>query len=101
MSKQYMPREQWQIEQGERCGCKGSDEMCPCQNVSPEQKRQAILLEPDYLLDWMTYHHLPLELFREEETGLWVVVDASCGVVKGSGESCLDALVEARSKETS
>lgn len=24
---------QWQIEQGNRCSCKGGDEMCPCQNV--------------------------------------------------------------------
>lgn len=25
--------EQWQIDQGSACGCKGHDEMCPCQNV--------------------------------------------------------------------
>lgn len=26
-------REPWQIEQGERCPCRGSDEYCPCQNT--------------------------------------------------------------------
>lgn len=31
-------RAQWQIDQGEKCGCKGTDEYCPCQNVSPDQK---------------------------------------------------------------
>jgi uncharacterized Fe-S center protein len=29
-----MSREQWQIDQGDACGCKGQDEMCPCQNVN-------------------------------------------------------------------
>lgn len=32
--------EQWQIEQGKRCGCKGSDEWCGCQNVR-QAERQA------------------------------------------------------------
>lgn len=31
-------REQWQIDQGKKCGCKGTDELCPCQNISPDQK---------------------------------------------------------------
>lgn len=31
-------REQWQIDQGAKCGCKGTDEYCPCQNVSPDQR---------------------------------------------------------------
>jgi len=26
-------RSKWQIEQGARCGCRGSDDYCPCQNV--------------------------------------------------------------------
>ncbi len=26
-------RSDWQKEQGARCGCRGSDEMCPCQNI--------------------------------------------------------------------
>jgi predicted DNA-binding transcriptional regulator YafY len=26
-------RSQWQIDQGKQCGCGGSDEFCPCQNV--------------------------------------------------------------------
>lgn len=25
-------REQWQIDQGETCGCRGTDDLCPCQN---------------------------------------------------------------------
>jgi hypothetical protein len=25
--------EHWQIEQGARCGCRGTDEWCGCQNV--------------------------------------------------------------------
>lgn len=29
------PRPPWQIEQGRRCGCKGTDDMCPCQNETP------------------------------------------------------------------
>lgn len=26
-------REPWQIAQGAACGCRGADDMCPCQNV--------------------------------------------------------------------
>lgn len=26
-------REQWQIDQGDTCGCKGYDDMCQCQNI--------------------------------------------------------------------
>lgn len=92
-------REQWQIDQGARCGCKGSDEMCPCQNVSPEQAALIHATNAEELLDWMTYHHLPLELFREEETQAWVVVDTSRGTVIGSGETTTLALQEARQKE--
>lgn len=51
------------------------------------------------LLDWMSTHRLPLELFREEETNLWVVVDISAGKVKGSGESAMSALISARMNE--
>ena len=25
-------REQWQIDQGNKCPCRGADEYCPCQN---------------------------------------------------------------------
>lgn len=28
-------RQPWQIEQAARCGCRGSDDLCPCQNVTP------------------------------------------------------------------
>ncbi len=92
-------RSLWQIQQGKKCSCEGSDEYCPCQNVSPEQAKQARSTQPDALLDWMTYHHLPLELFREEETEMWVVCDTSRGTVIGSGETTTDALAEARLKE--
>ena len=51
------------------------------------------------LLDWMGSHYLPLELFREEETGLWVVVDVSKGEVLASEESPAEALSTAKSKE--
>ena len=27
-------RSTWQIEQGKKCGCRGSDEYCPCQNTN-------------------------------------------------------------------
>lgn len=55
--------------------------------------------EPGYLLEWMSHHHLPLELFREEETQLWVVADASGGGVLASGETAFLALSEACVKE--
>lgn len=88
-------REGWQIEQGSRCPCGGSDDYCGCQNERPGDK----LPSSDELLDWMTYHHLPLHLFREEEGG-WVVVDASTDEVKGSGATALWALVAAHEKES-
>lgn len=28
-------REAWQIEQGARCGCRGVDDLCACQNENP------------------------------------------------------------------
>lgn len=55
--------------------------------------------DPGVLLEWMTRHHLPLELFREQETELWVVVDTSQGQVLASGESTYSALNEAYDKE--
>ena len=30
----------WQRQQGAACGCRGHDEMCPCQNVSPADRSQ-------------------------------------------------------------
>jgi hypothetical protein len=29
------PRPAWMIEQAARCGCRGTDDMCPCQNENP------------------------------------------------------------------
>lgn len=29
------PRAPWQIEQGARCGCRGTDDLCACQNETP------------------------------------------------------------------
>lgn len=31
-------RQQWQIDQGKACPCKGSDDMCPCQNFNRSEK---------------------------------------------------------------
>jgi hypothetical protein len=50
------------------------------------------------LLDWMTYHRLPLHLYREQETETWAIVDASTNTVLGSGESAEDALREAHTE---
>jgi hypothetical protein len=38
-------REPWQIEQAARCGCKGTDDLCPCQNENPW---------PRPFIDWKT-----------------------------------------------
>lgn len=51
------------------------------------------------LLEWMGAHHLPLGLFPEEETRLWVVVDYSSGQVLASEETPLDALSHAKAKQ--
>lgn len=50
------------------------------------------------LLSWMTYHHLPLQLWREDE-GLWVVVDGSSNNVLGSGETAEYAIRTAHERE--
>ncbi|MCD1619177.1 hypothetical protein K7H20_13990 [Salipiger manganoxidans] len=44
------------------------------------------------LLDEMTHHHLPLQLWREADTECWVLVDGSTRTVIGSGETAFDAL---------
>lgn len=31
--RDYDLRQAWQQEQGRRCGCRGTDDYCPCQNV--------------------------------------------------------------------
>jgi hypothetical protein len=31
-------RQQWQIDQGKACGCRGTDDMCACQNESPQDR---------------------------------------------------------------
>ncbi len=31
----------WQRDQGARCGCRGTDEFCPCQNVEDIDRRPA------------------------------------------------------------
>ncbi len=50
------------------------------------------------LLEWMTHHHLPLQLLREDE-GEWAVVDASNNAVLASAESAVEALAEAERSE--
>lgn len=47
--------------------------------------------EVESLLDTMTQHHLPLQVYRERD-GLWVLVDASTDYVLGSGETVLCAI---------
>ena len=42
-------REEWQIEQGNRCGCKGSDEWCGCQNNMPDDQPRFM---PDEIIAW-------------------------------------------------
>jgi hypothetical protein len=51
------------------------------------------------LLEWMTHHHLPLQLWREED-GAWVIVDNSANHVLGSGETAEDAIRTAHQRET-
>lgn len=44
-------RSKWQVEQGRRCGCGGSNEMCGCQNVSPHDKaaKGALMVTDDQI----------------------------------------------------
>ena len=42
-------REEWQIEKGNRCGCKGSDDWCGCQNNAPILKPRIM---PDEMVAW-------------------------------------------------
>ena len=39
----------WQVEQGKRCGCKGSDEWCGCQNNAPITEPRRM---PDEIIAW-------------------------------------------------
>ena len=41
---------QWQKDQGANCPCRGSDEMCPCQNISPEQRAELKATSPLVLI---------------------------------------------------
>lgn len=84
------------IEQAHPCPCGGSNDYCGCQDLHPAPR----LISAEALLGWMTHHHLPLQIFREEEGG-WVVVDASNDTVMASGETVFDALKQAHSKEES
>jgi len=38
MSASNETRSPWQIEQGKKCSCRGSDDYCPCQNVDFSQR---------------------------------------------------------------
>ncbi len=55
--------------------------------------------DPGELLEWMTFHHLPLSIYSEESVGMWVVVDNSIHAVLGSGETVFAALSEAYDKQ--
>lgn len=53
--------------------------------------------DAEFLLEWMTGYHRPLQLWREDDDdgGCWVVVDNSSGTVLGSGGCAHDALIAA------
>ncbi|MBY6005413.1 Lar family restriction alleviation protein [Salipiger bermudensis] len=59
----------------------------PPRQVTPQEAD----VSAAYLLEWMTYHHLPLQLWQEDD-GSWVIVDNSTGSVLGSGETAEIAL---------
>ena len=40
-------RSYWQIEQGKKCGCRGADEYCPCQNTDSTTPAQPEALSED------------------------------------------------------
>lgn len=63
---------------------------------------EEILRDPGFLLEWMTAHHLPLQLYREadEDGGNWVVVDNSSNAVLGSGGCAHEALIAAHRSES-
>lgn len=53
-------RQQWQKDQGKKCSCKGTDDMCPCQNFEKHYRGWSI----DYVnppipirdFDWSATH---------------------------------------------
>ena len=42
-------REDWQIDQGKRCGCRGHDDWCSCQNNMPSADPRKM---PDEIYAW-------------------------------------------------
>lgn len=79
------------------CPCGGSNDYCGCQDF-----QRVKVVTADDLLDWLTHHHLPLQVWREDEDdgGSWVVVDASNNAVLASGGCAQSALAEAYRKST-
>ena len=48
----------WQIDQGRKCGCRGTDDMCPCQNEYPWPKPLVSIEEiEDLIADAMSDVH--------------------------------------------
>lgn len=86
------------IEQAYPCPCGGADDYCGCQDLHPAPRQ----VSAETLLDWMTHHHLPLQVWREcdDDGGSWVVVDASTDTVLASGGCARDALATAYRKST-
>ena len=101
-------RSLWQIQQGRKCTCEGSDEYCPCQNVQfvdrnaddgegPTRFTQEP--QPGQLLDWMAYHHIPMGIQRADD-GLWELIDQSQDTVIASAGDIYDVLKIAYENET-
>lgn len=91
-ASQAAPAEEW-----EACTCGP----CPLHPAAPAPS-DGLREEPcaGTLLEWMTYHGQPLQLWREaDESGIsegsWVVVDNHKGTVMGSGPTAEEALREA------
>ena len=54
--------------------------------------------DAERLLDWLTDHHLPLQLWREASGG-WVVSDGSNDAGLGYGATAHEALIAARQNQ--
>lgn len=69
-------------------------ESCLCgKEISPSDSFDAA-----DLLCWMGQASVPLELFREEDSQLWMVIDASEGHILAAAETPLLALFDAHAQ---
>lgn len=77
-------REQWQIDQGNACPCKGADDMCPCQNskkvnkaatqIRENGKMRKIMYCCEYCADFVpeSCGHFDRSEIRVTPSGLWL-----------------------------